>query len=99
VNLAGQRLALPPDLSWAAFWAAAAALAPGSELLVEGVEPEVIGDLAATNGIALHLLAPIAPSLEDAFFEVTRSSQEYRAGLPPRPGASLPPPAAPGGAS
>jgi ABC-2 type transport system ATP-binding protein len=70
------------------------------ELLVQGVGPELIGDLAARHNIVLHLLAPITPSLEEAFFEVTRSSQEYTAGLPPVPQRSpLPPPVAPGGAS
>jgi ABC-2 type transport system ATP-binding protein len=71
---------------------------PRRELLVEGVDPEAVGDLAAASGIALHLLAPVAPSLEDAFFEVTRSTQEYRAGLPPVPGRTLPPPP-PGGST
>jgi ABC-2 type transport system ATP-binding protein len=61
---------------------------PRRELLVEGVDPEVIGDLAAGSGISLHLLAPVTPSLEEAFFEVTRSSQEYRAGMPPSGSAS-----------
>ncbi|MDD5627881.1 MAG: hypothetical protein PHU21_02370 [Elusimicrobia bacterium] len=39
-NLAGRRLAVAPDLSWAAFWALAAGLNPGSELFIEGVAPE-----------------------------------------------------------
>jgi ABC-2 type transport system ATP-binding protein len=67
---------------------------------VEGVGPEVIGELAAEHGIVLHLLSPVTPSLEEAFFEVTRSSQEYRAGMPPVPQRlPLPPPAASGGLS
>jgi hypothetical protein len=33
--------------------------------------PEDIGDAAAEGGIALHLLAPRARSLEDTFFELT----------------------------
>jgi len=71
---------------------------PRRELLVEGADPEAIGDMAAANGVPLHLLSPITPSLEDAFFEVTRSSQDYRAAMPPGPGTPLPPPP-PGGAS
>jgi 3-phosphoshikimate 1-carboxyvinyltransferase len=51
MNLAGQRLAVPPDLSWAAFWVLAAGLTQGSELFIEGLSPEdgragVLGALA-----------------------------------------------------
>jgi ABC-2 type transport system ATP-binding protein len=62
---------------------------PEPEFLVRGMDAAAIGDLAARQGIALHLLAPKEASLEDAFFEVTRSSQEYRAGSPlPPPGGA-----------
>jgi 3-phosphoshikimate 1-carboxyvinyltransferase len=40
MNLAGQRLAVPPDLSWAAFWALAAGLVAGGEVFIEGLTPE-----------------------------------------------------------
>lgn len=40
MNLAGQRLAVPPDLSWAAFWALAAGLAAGGDVFIEGLTPE-----------------------------------------------------------
>jgi ABC-2 type transport system ATP-binding protein len=63
------------------------------ELVVEGADAVAIGNLAARHGLALHLLSPEQPSLEEAFLEVTRSSQEYRAGLPGH--ASPPPPPPP----
>jgi 3-phosphoshikimate 1-carboxyvinyltransferase len=40
LNLAGQRLAVPPDLSWAAFWVLAAGLSPRGELFLEGPAPD-----------------------------------------------------------
>jgi len=40
MNLAGQRLAVPPDLCWAAFWALASALSTGSEVFIQGLIPE-----------------------------------------------------------
>jgi 3-phosphoshikimate 1-carboxyvinyltransferase len=40
LNLAGQRLAVPPDLSWAAFWALAAGLVPRGEVFLEGLSPD-----------------------------------------------------------
>jgi 3-phosphoshikimate 1-carboxyvinyltransferase len=40
LNLAGQRLAVPPDLSWAAFWALAAGLLAGGEIFIEGLSME-----------------------------------------------------------
>ncbi|MCX5793932.1 MAG: hypothetical protein NTY77_00365 [Elusimicrobia bacterium] len=39
-NLAGTRLAVPPDFSWAAFWALAAGLAAGGEIFIEGLTPQ-----------------------------------------------------------
>jgi ABC-2 type transport system ATP-binding protein len=48
-------------------------------LLVRGAAGEVVGELAARNGITLHELASQQVSLEDAYMELTDDSQEYRA--------------------
>jgi ABC-2 type transport system ATP-binding protein len=49
-------------------------------LLVQGMPPQVIGDLAFDNGVRVHELAPAQASLEEAFMELTADSVEYRAG-------------------
>jgi ABC-2 type transport system ATP-binding protein len=58
-------------------------------LEVRGMSIEEIGDLAFTEGIRLHELAPMHASLEEAFMELTAGSVEYRADVPgaqgPRP--------------
>jgi ABC-2 type transport system ATP-binding protein len=54
-------------------------------LAVTGISAEAIGELAASQGIALHELAPQEASLEEAYMELTRDSVEYRAGLPAAP--------------
>jgi ABC-2 type transport system ATP-binding protein len=77
-------------------------------LTVHGAEAAAIGELAARNGIVLHELAPRQGSLEEAFLEATRETQEFRTGMPLEatpapapvsswspPGSALPPP--PGG--
>ncbi len=51
-------------------------------LHVTGVEAGAIGELAAAHAIVLHELAPQTASLEEAFLEVTRESQEYAGGVP-----------------
>jgi ABC-2 type transport system ATP-binding protein len=48
-------------------------------LHVTGVAIESIGDVAATNHIAVHELSPQMASLEDAYMELTQDSVEYRA--------------------
>jgi ABC-2 type transport system ATP-binding protein len=45
---------------------------------VRGLDAAVIGDRAAAAGIALHELAVVRPSLEDAFMDLTRDEREYR---------------------
>jgi ABC-2 type transport system ATP-binding protein len=47
---------------------------------VTGVDSSAIGTIAAANGIALAELTPQGTSLEDAFFELTRTETDYRAG-------------------
>ena len=55
----------------------------GGTLVVLGLTPAQVGDLAFENGIRLHELAPAQASLEQAFMELTASSVEFHAGLPP----------------
>jgi ABC-2 type transport system ATP-binding protein len=52
------------------------------ELIVQGLAPEQVGDLAFDNGIRLHELAPAHASLEQAFMELTAGSVQFHAGLP-----------------
>jgi len=49
------------------------------ELTVRGLSAEEVGQLALTNGILLHYLAPARVSLEEAFMELTADSVEYQA--------------------
>ncbi len=58
---------------------------------VTGVPAATIGEMAARHGAILHELSPLQGSLEDAFLEVTASTQEYRAQNPPVPTYTLPP--------
>jgi ABC-2 type transport system ATP-binding protein len=46
-------------------------------LLVHGLPPEHIGDLAREHGIAVHELVPQTATLEDAFMEFTADAVEY----------------------
>jgi ABC-2 type transport system ATP-binding protein len=48
---------------------------------VSGLTAEQIGDAAADNSLRLHELTPLRASLEEAFMELTRDDQEYRASL------------------
>lgn len=50
-----------------------------SALAVRGVAIEVIGELAARNGIVLHELSTRQASLEDAYLELTDTAVEHRA--------------------
>jgi ABC-2 type transport system ATP-binding protein len=50
-------------------------------LEVMGLTAEQIGDAAADRGLRLHELTPQQASLEEAFMELTRDDQEYRASL------------------
>ncbi|MFC5338417.1 ABC transporter ATP-binding protein [Leucobacter denitrificans] len=52
----------------------------GEGFTATGIEVQRIGEIAATNGIVLHELTPIATSLEDAYLSLTRSEVEYAAG-------------------
>jgi ABC-2 type transport system ATP-binding protein len=60
------------------------------QLIVTGLDPSQLGDLAFDNGIRLHELAPVNASLEQAFMELTASSVEFHAGLPGVPTGQQP---------
>jgi ABC-2 type transport system ATP-binding protein len=55
-------------------------------LVVRGMTPETVGDIAFESGIRLHELSMVRASLEEAFMELTADSVEYHAGIP---GASV----------
>ena len=80
---------------------AGATVAPldGEGADLHGVSSAAVGELAARYGIVLHELSPQTGSLEDAFLEVTRSTQEFRAtaptSAPPGPPAPTLPPGSP----
>ncbi|MDE3086462.1 MAG: ATP-binding cassette domain-containing protein, partial [Acidobacteriota bacterium] len=50
---------------------------PDGTFAVRGLSAEAIGDLAADQGIRLHELTPLTPSLEEAFMDLTRESVEF----------------------
>jgi ABC-2 type transport system ATP-binding protein len=50
-------------------------------LEVVGLTAAQIGDAAAAHGLRLHELTPQEASLEEAFMQLTREDQEYRASL------------------
>jgi ABC-2 type transport system ATP-binding protein len=52
--------------------------AAGGALLVAGLTAEQVADLAAARRIAVHELTLQAPSLEEAYMELTRDSAKYR---------------------
>ncbi|SDR87325.1 ABC-2 type transport system ATP-binding protein [Paraoerskovia marina] len=49
-------------------------------LQVTGVAAERIGDVAAENGVRLHQLHTVEPSLEQAFMDMTAGAVTYRGG-------------------
>jgi ABC-2 type transport system ATP-binding protein len=52
------------------------------KLVVLGLTPAQVGDLAFEHHVRLHELAPAHASLEQAFMELTASSVEFQAGMP-----------------
>jgi len=61
---------------------------PGDgSIVISGLEPSQVGDLAYENSVRLHELAPVQASLEQAFMELTASSVQFRAGVPGGQGA------------
>src|SRR5262249_55917641 len=53
----------------------------GDTLSVAGLDAATIADLAAAQQIPIHELTPRNASLEDAYFDLTRDSVEYRGGV------------------
>ena len=51
-------------------------------VVISGLEPSQVGDLAYENSVRLHELAPVHASLEEAFMELTASSVQFHAGVP-----------------
>ncbi|HEY7325716.1 MAG TPA: ATP-binding cassette domain-containing protein [Streptosporangiaceae bacterium] len=51
-------------------------------MVISGLDPARVGDLAYDNAVRLHELAPVHASLEQAFMELTASSVQFRAGVP-----------------
>ena len=49
-------------------------------LVVRGLDPALLGELAFEHDICLHELAPVDASLEQAFMDLTASSVQFRAG-------------------
>jgi ABC-2 type transport system ATP-binding protein len=47
-------------------------------LEIAGIPAAHIGEIAATSGIVLHELTPVAASLEEAYLELTHDDVEYR---------------------
>jgi ABC-2 type transport system ATP-binding protein len=51
-------------------------------MVISGLDPDRVGDLAYDNAVRLHELAPVHASLEQAFMELTASSVQFHAGMP-----------------
>ena len=68
-------------LALASEGATASAQADGT-LLVQGLTPDRVGDIAFDKSIRLHELTMVRASLEEAFMELTADSVEYHAGVP-----------------
>ena len=54
--------------------------AAGDAIMVHGLAPDKVGDLAYESGVRLHELALTQASLEEAYMEQTAASVEFRAG-------------------
>jgi ABC-2 type transport system ATP-binding protein len=54
-------------------------------MVIAGLDPSHIGDLAYDNAVRLHELSAVHASLEQAFMELTASSVEFHAGVPEQP--------------
>ena len=52
----------------------------GRTLLVTGVDPAMVGKIAAAEGIALDELTGVRDSLEDVFLRLTHDATEYESG-------------------
>jgi ABC-2 type transport system ATP-binding protein len=67
---------------------ASVASAAGDALVIQGLPPDRIGDLAFESGVRIHELTSAQASLEEAFMELTAASVEFHAGEPARAAAA-----------
>jgi ABC-2 type transport system ATP-binding protein len=73
----------PDQLAKLAATAGGTVQEPGDgSIVISGLEPGQVGDLAYENSVRLHELAPMHASLEQAFMELTASSVQFHAGIP-----------------
>jgi ABC-2 type transport system ATP-binding protein len=59
-------------------------------IVIAGLDPRQVGDLAYDNAVRLHELSPVHASLEEAFMELTAASVEFQAGVPEQPALAGP---------
>jgi len=76
-----------PDLLAKLVTAAGAGVREGGDgsIVITGLDPGQVGDLAYDNQVRLHELAPVHASLEQAFMELTAASVQFHAGVPEQP--------------
>jgi ABC-2 type transport system ATP-binding protein len=76
-----------PDLLAKLVTAAGAGVREGGDgsIVISGLDPDQVGDLAYDNQVRLHELSPVHASLEQAFMELTAGSVQFHAGVPEQP--------------
>jgi ABC-2 type transport system ATP-binding protein len=76
-----------PDLLAKLVTAAGAGVREGNDgsIVISGLDPDQVGDLAYDNQVRLHELSPVHASLEQAFMELTAGSVQFHAGVPEQP--------------
>jgi ABC-2 type transport system ATP-binding protein len=76
-----------PDLLAKLVTAAGAGVREGGDgsIVITGLDPGQVGDLAYDNQVRLHELSPVHASLEQAFMELTAASVQFHAGVPEQP--------------
>jgi ABC-2 type transport system ATP-binding protein len=76
-----------PDLITKLVAAAGAAVREDGDgsMVITGLDPSRVGDLAYDNEVRLHELSPVHASLEQAFMELTAGSVQFHAGVPEQP--------------
>jgi ABC-2 type transport system ATP-binding protein len=76
-----------PDLMTKLVGAAGAVVRADDDgsMVITGLDPGRVGDLAYDNAVRLHELSPVHASLEQAFMELTASSVQFHAGVPEQP--------------
>ena len=76
-----------PDLLAKLVATAGAGVREGGDgsIVISGLDPDQVGDLAYDNQVRLHELSPVHASLEQAFMELTAGSVQFHAGVPEQP--------------